>query len=359
MSIVSEFRSFHYFNFDYYVMKLRTWSRNARIGKSAITPVRRLWRAWPFWMALAGIPSGCGFEMEPLLRVATHVWPGYELLYLAREQGYYDERRIRLVELTSATETASALRTGAVEAGALTLDEALSLVGRGVEVRIVLAFDDSAGADVLLAHPDIADLAGLRGRRIGAENSAVGALLLDAALQTAGLTPADITLTPLTVDEQLAAYRAGRVDAVVTFDPVAAQLRAEGARPLFDSRQIPHQIVDVLVVRSDALHRHGKALELLIAGYFRALRDWRDRAPQLAPLLAPRLRLAPPEVIHAFQGLRLFGLAENRQLLAGSEPALERAAGVLSERMVARRLLRAAPPPGPLADARWLPATPP
>jgi NitT/TauT family transport system substrate-binding protein len=308
---------------------------------------------------LAGVLSGCGFEPDPLLRVATHVWPGYELLYLAREQGYYDERPIRLVELTSATETASALRTGAVEAGALTLDETLRLFDRGIDVRIVLVFDDAAGVDVLLARPDIAELTDLRGRRIGAENGAVGALMLDAVLRTAGLTLADITLAPLTVDEQLAAYRAGQVDAVVTFEPVATQLRAEGARPLFDGRQVPNQIMDVLVVRGDALPRHGKALEWLIAGYFRALRDWRDRAPRVAPLLAPRLGLTPPEVIRAFRGLRLLDLDENRQWLAGAEPILERTARTLGEQMVARRLLRSAPPPGPLVDARWLPAARP
>jgi len=228
-----------------------------------------------------------------------------------------------------------------------------------VEVRIVLVFDDSAGADMLLVRPDIVDLAGLRGRRIGVENRAVGALLLEAVLQSAGLTVADVSLTPLSVDEQLAAWRAGRVDAIVTFDPVGAQLRAEGARLLFDSRQIPYQIMDVLVVRSDALPHQGQALQRLIAGYFQALRDWRRQAPQLAPLLAPRLGLTPPDVIRTFQGLRLLDLTDNRQLLTGSEPALERTARALAERMVARRLLRATPPPGPLTDARGLPNSPP
>ena len=334
-------------------MSIRALFRCAR-ESSGIAPYS-FWRTRFCSILLMGVFCSCNLEPAPLLRVATHVWPGYELLYLARERGYYDDRQIRLVELTSATETASALRTGAVEAGALTLDEALSLLDSGVEVRIVLVFDDSAGADMLLVHPDIVDLAGLRGRRIGVENRAVGALLLDAVLQSAGLTVADVSLTPLSVDEQLAAWRAGRVDAVVTFDPVGAQLRAKGARLLFDSRQIPYQIMDVLVVRSDALPHQGQALQRLIAGYFQALRDWRRQAPQLAPLLAPRLGLTPPDVIRTFQGLRLLDLTDNRQLLTGSEPALERTARALAERMVARRLLRATPPPGPLTDARGLP----
>lgn len=340
-------------------MRMRVSFGNAPAGTPLIAPPRRVGLAWRCGMLLALVLSGCGFEPEPLLRVATHVWPGYELLYLAREQGYYDERRIRLVELTSATESASALRSGAVEASALSLDEVLGLVECGTDLRIVLVFDDSAGADVLLARPDIADLAGLRGRRIGVEHSAVGALVLDAALRAAGLTPADIILAPLTVDEQAAAYRAGQVDAIVTYDPISVQLRAEGARPLFDSRRIPNQIVDVLAVRGDALPRHGAALERLIAGYFRALRDWRHQAPQSTRLLAPRLGLKPAEVSRAFDGLRLFDLEQNRQMLAGSEPVLAQTARTLSELMVTQRLLRSAPSSASLADARWLPPSPP
>ena len=75
--------------------------------------------------------------------------------------------------------------------------------------------------------------------------------------------------------------------------------------------------------------------------------------------MAPRLGLTPPDVIRAFQGLRLLDLTDNRRLLTGPEPALERTARALAKRMVARRLLGAAPSPGPLTDARGLPNSAP
>src|SRR3546814_18267044 len=44
------------------------------------------------------------------------------------------------------------------------------------------------------------------------------------------------------------AYAAGRVEAVITFASEGPALEASGARRIFDSRQLPGEIVDVLVV---------------------------------------------------------------------------------------------------------------
>ena len=57
------------------------------------------------------------------LRLGTNVFPGYELLYLARDLGFYKGKPIHMVELTSASEVQHALRTDNLEAAALTLDE--------------------------------------------------------------------------------------------------------------------------------------------------------------------------------------------------------------------------------------------
>ena len=102
--------------------------------------------------------AACSAPGTPL-RVGSNVWPGYEFLYLAREKGLYDES-IRLVELASASDVMDALRAGDIEAGALTLDETITLASEGVDLVVVLVFDISAGADVLMTKPSITRLEG-------------------------------------------------------------------------------------------------------------------------------------------------------------------------------------------------------
>ncbi len=281
---------------------------------------------------------GCTPEPEPILRVGTNVWPGYEPLYLARDLGYLDGS-IRLVEYSSATQVISAYRNGAIEAAALTLDEALLLTQHGPAPRVILVMDISHGGDVILGAPRLRRLADLKGRRVGVEHSATGAYVLSRALRLAGLTRADVRLIPLEVDEHERAFRDGRVDAVVTFEPVRSKLLAAGARQLFDSSQIPGEIMDVLVVRPDRLDRHRRQIVALLAGWFRALDDLRRAPRDVAPRIAKRLRLSVDQVLASYDGLRLPDAARNRALLTGDPPELALAARRLADVMVAEKLL--------------------
>jgi NitT/TauT family transport system substrate-binding protein len=44
------------------------------------------------------------------MRIDTNVWPGYEPIYLAREQGEYSDNEVRLVELPNAGTVIQAYR---------------------------------------------------------------------------------------------------------------------------------------------------------------------------------------------------------------------------------------------------------
>ncbi|MBU1405285.1 MAG: ABC transporter substrate-binding protein [Proteobacteria bacterium] len=298
-----------------------------------------------FWL------NGCAKRQEPLLRVASNVWSGYETLYLARSLGYYEDKNIRLVELPSNSQVSQSLRNGVIEAACLTLDEALSLLQDGVDLRVVLVMDFSHGADVVMARPGIDTLQALRGKRIGVETAAVGATMLDAALQAGELQAEDVTIVPLTVDGHADAYRAGRIDAVVTFEPVRSRLLQEGARVLFDSAQVPGRIVDVLAVRPEVAAAHAKALGALLKGHFRA-REYLAGQPQdAAKRMAPRLG---ENALEQFVGLRLPGIQENQALLGGNPPGLKSIAGELAALMLRRKLLHKEVSVERLADPSFL-----
>jgi NitT/TauT family transport system substrate-binding protein len=143
----------------------------------------------------------------------------------------------------------------------------------------------------------------------------------------------------LDVGAQEAAYRANQVDAVVTFEPVRTRLLAAGARELFSSRQIPGEIVDVLVVHEEFVRRQPDQIRQLIAGWFRALDYRRSEPDAAAEFTARRLKITPAEVQASYDGLYLPDESENLRLLSdGLAPTLERLrATLLREGLVTER----------------------
>jgi NitT/TauT family transport system substrate-binding protein len=289
-------------------------------------------------LALAPLSSACKRAEEPLV-VASHVWPGYELMFLAQREGWLPQQGISLIETNSATVSRSILTARKADGAALTLDEVLRLRVAGESLTVVLVFDVSAGADVVLARAGIDTLRDLAGKRIAAERSGLGALMLHKVLKAAGLPLQAVTAVSLPVDDHFTAWRQGRIDAAITFEPFASRLREQGAHVLFDSRQIPDTIIDVLAVRESALRSRARALSALVAAHFRALAHFRANPRDAAHRIAPHMKLTGPEALEAFRGIVLPDIAANRQYLGGTAPSLLAAARSVSSILVAAGIL--------------------
>lgn len=290
-----------------------------------------------------------------LTRVGCVLWIGYDPLFLARELGMYDPTRLRLVEMPSNTTNLMLLAAGDVEAATLTLDECLLAREGGVDLRVILVCDYSDGGDVVMARPELARLEDLKSKRVGVEETAASALMLAKLLEHANLRPQDIEKVMLTSGHQVDAYRDGEVDAVVSWEPFATQLEAQGARRLFDSRAVPGLIVDVLAVRADALERAPDNLHELVAGYFRALDHLHGAPDDAIHRMAPRLGLDQQALRSALRGMRTLGLADNRAWLDGARPGLLAVVDTLSAALEAQGLLQGKADPHLLADPRFLP----
>jgi len=281
--------------------------------------------------------SSCNYGYEAPLRIGTNQWPGYEPFYLARTLNYYQNSSIKLVELPSASEVIHALRSGNLEVAALTLDEALLLISEGLDLKVILVTDFSAGGDVLLSKPGIDSLEKLKGKKIAVEYTAVGALLLDSALKAGGLKLTDIQVVGCTLSDHIDCY--GSNDAIVTFEPMRTILLDQNATLLYDSSQIPGKIVDVVVTTKEVIDSHPESLSRLISGFFKA-HQYLDKNPiKAAQFMSKRMQLSPSKVLNTFKLIQLPSIDENRKLLLGSKSPLQRTAESLSQFMRDRKLL--------------------
>jgi NitT/TauT family transport system substrate-binding protein len=126
----------------------------------------------------------------------------------------------------------------------------------------------------------------------------------------------------------------------VTFDPFRTQMLGAGARTLFDSSQIPGEIVDLLAVRASVLEKNPHGLRTLLTGWFKAL-DYLAREPKdAAARMSVREQITGEQFLQALKGLHIPSRAENLKMLAGAPPGLVVSGRQLMTLMVEAKLLR-------------------
>ncbi len=284
---------------------------------------------------------GCQPESDSI-RIGSNRWLGYAPIYLADDLGWTAPSGIRLVEYPNTTGVLRGFRNGMLDAAMLTLDETLLLQDSAAELdlEIILVTNVSAGADALFARAPLTNLKDLADQRIGVENTALGAYFLSRVLDQAGLRIDDLQVVSLPVHEQTAAFAAGDVDAVITFASEGPALESKGARRIFDSRQLPGEIVDVLVVdRQRVTHEQRRRLRAL---WFDALRTWQDNRGETDPRLHARLGLTPMALQVTLDGLLMGDRAVNREWF--DEGQLQQSIGQLSQYLRERQLLNGSNP---------------
>lgn len=276
---------------------------------------------------------GCSDQTDTL-RIGANRWLGYGPLYLADDLHWMTPSGYRLVEYPHTTGVLRGYRNGLLDAALLTLDEALILQSSGQPVQILLVADVSAGADVLFANAHIQQLAQLRGQRIGVENSALGAFFLSRILDLAKLQAREISVIDMPVNEHLNALRTGQIDAAINFASASASFAPLGVHPLLDSRALPNEIIDVLVINPQRVSaQQAKRLREL---WFTSQEQWFEQRQDINPRLSRRLGLNGDELAQTLAGLQIGDRSLNQQLR--NDGTLLRSLNRLNDYLFSRRL---------------------
>lgn len=300
---------------------------------------------------------GCSSDEKESIRVAHNNWPGYEPLSLAKEKGFYQGVNVEIQRAASATDVIKYIELDAVDIAAVTLDEALLLQDRtSTPLWVITVLDISHGGDVIIAKQDIHSLNDLRGKRVGVEANALGAFMITRALEFAeDLGIDELRVVPLTNDQHAKSFENNEVDAVVTFEPVKSQLINIGGRVLFDSKRIPDEIIDVLIVKKDVGLDKADAIERVVAGYFRALHYISENSAEANRIMGGYGGLSKSEFQKVMSGMRIPGLEENHRLIGGDNPELVSTSGRVQEVLLNNKIILKPIDAAALFDGRFLP----
>lgn len=289
---------------------------------------------------LAVVLISCKQNDSHVLKVGANNWLGYQPLFVAQAFDFYDKNKINVVELGSATGVLRALHNGGIDMAAVTLDEAMTALAQGKKIKVLMVADFSYGGDALIVNSGIESLSGLKGKTIGVENTALGAIMLDAILSKAQLKLEDVQIAPVTFDEHGRFLKEGKGDALITFEPVRSKLLAQSFREVFNSKDIPGTIIDVLVVSEHAYEQHPQHIKSILAGFFKARDLIAQKDNQTIASISKRVGLTREAVLLGYEQLKLPSLQENVVLMSQCNAGFGGVVDKLNTIMVAREMIQ-------------------
>lgn len=208
------------------------------------------------------------------LKLGHSTWVGYGPFYIARDKGFFKEEGVG-VELIIMEDTPikmGALMAGQLDLVASTADEFPIYMKPGIGLHHVLAVDNSKGGDGIVANKDIADVKGLKGKKVAFEQGSVSQFFLNALLKDAGMTQADIEPVNMAATDAGIAFAAKQVDAAVTWEPaLSLGAKAPHGKLLLSSADKPGLITDVVAATTDTIGNKKDDIKGFVRAWYKAL----------------------------------------------------------------------------------------
>ncbi|TKD17467.1 ABC transporter substrate-binding protein [Rhodobacter capsulatus] len=259
------------------------------------------------------------------VKIGLQPWLGYGPLWVAQEKGFFAAHGVD-VELASFNwdqDMTAALASGNLDVVAAATNTAIASFNHGVDQKAFLVMDVSTTADAILAGAGIADVAGLKGRKVAFESGATSDLLMNYALKVNGMSLADIEHVPMGASEAGLALLSGQVEAAVTYEPyISAALGKDASyKVIYNASEKPGLISDVLTARGDWIVANPALVEGMIKAWDDAVVFIREHPEEGGAMIAKAVGSPMEDFIPGFKGVHLYDAAENAALVTGDFPA--------------------------------------
>ena len=180
---------------------------------------------------------------------------------------------IEVVQINDYIESINQYTAGAFDGCVMTNMDALTIpaVG-GVDSTALIVGDFSNGNDGIVSK-SAADVAGLEGGTVNLVELSVSHYLLARALESVGLAERDLTVVNTSDADLVSVFTStDDVEHVVTWNPLLAEVAAyPDATKLFDSSQIPGEIIDMMVVNTEVLEANPSFAKALVGAWYETM----------------------------------------------------------------------------------------
>ncbi len=229
-------------------------------------------------LAAPALPAAGQEKTE--FRVAWSIYVGWMPWGYMAESGIMDKWAekygisVEIVQINDYIESINQYTAGAFDGVSATNMDTLSIpAGGGVDTTALIVGDYSNGNDAVLIKGEGAELADLAGKPVNLVELSVSHYLLARGLDRVGLAERDLAAVINTSDaDMVAAFQTEEVEAVVTWNPlVSTIMEMGGVTKVFDSADIPGEIIDLMVVNTETLEANPDFGRALVGAWYETM----------------------------------------------------------------------------------------
>lgn len=253
---------------------------------------------------------------------------------------------VKLVWFAVYTDSLTALNTGKLDANCQTWSDTIPPLAEGLKFKVVLANDNSAGNDGIVSKKEFKTIKSLKGKTVATEVGTVDHFLLLQALAKNGMTEKDIVFKNMTVPDAAAAFRLGKLDAAVLWQPSLNDVVKEGkANLLFTSKDVPGLIPDLLVFQEKVAAKRAADVQKVVDVWFEVVEFIKKHEDEAVAIMAKVVEQKPEDYKAFLSGTKFFDLKANLKAFEkGSDVDSLYASGkVISDFLVQAGLMKKVP----------------
>ena len=215
---------------------------------------------------------------KPTFKIAWSIYAGWMPWDYADKKGIikkWADRyniNIEMVQVNDYVQSINQYSSGDFSGVTIASMDALTIpAAGGVDTTAVIIGDYSDGNDgILLKNGQ--NVADLKGKTVNLVEYSVSHYLLNRALEKSGLSLKDVKTVNSSDANLVSAFGSPDVPAIVTWNPILDVAKKQpGAHLVFSSRDIPAEILDLLVVNTQTLEQHPELGKALVGAWYETL----------------------------------------------------------------------------------------
>jgi NitT/TauT family transport system substrate-binding protein len=263
-------------------------------------------------------PSGeTGSQNKTPLRVALIPWIGWGSAHIAEKKGFFGEEGIEVQQTVFQTvsEVNTSLLAKQMDLAWLVAVDLVVLSEKTPDLKFIYACDYSGDVDAIVGY-GVNSAADLKDKKLAREDIPYEVVFTSKFLESAGLTEKDVQIQSLPVPDATAAFVAGKVDAVTTYEPfIGKALKERPGSKILKTVKDTNIIVNGLAGSGALLQARREDVLAYLRAIAKGMKFSQDSPQEANEIVAKWVGITPAEVADQMKRIRLMDMAANKSVV--------------------------------------------